>query len=41
MNQEKRRNEIMTKLLTMEGQVENTTWKAWLRQAIDYMKEQR
>lgn len=40
MNQAKRKNEIITKLLTIEGQTENSTWKAWLSQAIDFIKEQ-
>lgn len=41
MNQEKRKNEIVTKLLTMKGQAKNDTWKSWLAQAIDFIKEQR
>ena len=41
MNQDRRKNEITTKLLTMEGQTKNETWKAWLRQVIDFVKEQK
>ena len=38
MNQDRRKNEILTKLMTMEGQVDNKTWKAWLKQTIDFIK---
>ena len=41
MNQEKHKNEIATKLMTIEGQTENSTWKAWLNQAIQYIKESK
>ena len=40
MNQEKQRNEILTKLLTMEGQTDNKVWRSWLGQVIDFIKEQ-
>ena len=41
MNKDRYKNEILTKLLTIEGQVDNNTWKAWIRQTIDFIKEQK
>lgn len=41
MNQVKRKNEIITKLLTIESQTENSTWKAWLSQTIEFIKEDK
>ena len=41
MDQEKRKNEILTKLMTIEGQTNNKTWQSWLSQVIDFIKEQK
>ena len=41
MNKEMRKNEILTKLMTIEGQVDNNTWRSWIKQAMDYIKEQK
>lgn len=41
MNQEKRKNEILTKLLTIKGMTTDKVWEAWLEQTIDYIKEQK
>lgn len=41
MNQDKRRNEILTKLMTMEGQTKNKTWQSWIGQVVDFIKEQK
>lgn len=38
MNQEKRKNEIITKLMTIEGETSDKTWKSWLTQAIEFIK---
>ena len=40
MNQEKRRNEILTKLMTIRGMTTDKVWESWLTQAIDFIKEQ-
>lgn len=39
MNKEKRKNEILSKLLTIKGMTTDKVWEAWLGQAIDYIKE--
>ena len=39
MNQDKRRNEIISKLMTIKGMTTDKVWDAWLDQAIDYIKE--
>lgn len=41
MNQDKRRNEIISKLMTIKGTTTNKVWNAWLDQAIEYIKESR
>lgn len=41
MNQDRHKNEILTKLMTIEGQADNDVWKAWLNQAIKYIKESK
>lgn len=41
MNQDRRKNEILTKLMTIEGQTDKNVWKAWLNQAIKYIKESK
>jgi hypothetical protein len=40
MEDDMRRNEIVTKLLTMEKSLDNQTWKAWIRQTIDFIRGQ-
>ena len=41
MNQDKRRNELITKLNTIKGMTNDKVWNAWLDQAIDYIKESK
>lgn len=36
---QRHKNEIMTKLLTIKEKTTDEVWKAWLGQAIDYIKE--
>ena len=39
MNEDKRKNEILSKLLTIKGMTTDKVWGAWLDQAIEYIKE--
>lgn len=39
MNQEKKRNEILTKLDTIKKMSMDKVWNAWLDQVIEFIKE--
>lgn len=39
MNQEKQRNEILTKLDTIKKMSMDKVWNAWLDQVIEFIKE--
>ena len=41
MNQDKRRNEILTKLNTIKSMTNDKVWNAWLDQAIEFIKESK
>lgn len=41
MKNDRQKNEILTKLLTIQNSIENKTWEAWLSQAIEFIKENK
>lgn len=41
MNKEKRKNEILSKLLTIKGMTTDKVWNAWLDQIIEYITEEK